>query len=264
MSDETIKRINELYHLSKTRPLTEDELKEQGLLRAEYLSAIRASVKGQLSNVSIVEKNGDIHPLESLKEQKTKLRKACLDRRREIEKERFEEAAGNLKKALILLIREKGIENVLLYASKEGEIPTDPLFEAIKEAKNSEEKSKAPCIFYPRVTFDTMEFIFVDSTEELKPGNFGVREPMQGKKFTPDCKNVLILLPGLSFDREGHRIGYGKGYYDAFLSGFPKETDYFTVGACMKECMAENFTWLVDGKIPCEKHDKKADLIIVV
>jgi 5-formyltetrahydrofolate cyclo-ligase len=98
-----------------------------------------------------------------------------------------------------------------------------------------------------------------ESREDCKPG---VNEA--DRTFSPDCKNVLILLPGLSFDREGRRIGYGKGYYDAFLAGLPNEADIFTAGACMKECMAENLPGLPEGKIPCEKHDKKADLVIVV
>ena len=47
MQEDRIKRINELYHLSKELLHTEDELKEQGILRADYLSAIRSTVKGQ-------------------------------------------------------------------------------------------------------------------------------------------------------------------------------------------------------------------------
>ena len=279
MNEDTIKRINELYHLSKERPLTEEELKEQGMLRSEYISAIRSSIKGQLSNVSIVEKNGDIHPLESLKEQKTKIRKTCLDKRKEISDERFKEAGENLKNAILKLVKEKGIENVLLYASKDGEIPTDPLFEALV---NMAETVAGPSVYYPLVVWDNLEFYRVSDLSELKVGNFGVREPApdirtqdgepnenagedaQGNKYSPNLKNVLILLPGLSFDQRGHRIGYGKGFYDAFLSGLPSEADLITVGACMKECMAENLPGLPGGKLPCEKHDKKADIVIIV
>ena len=87
MQEDCIKRINELYHLSKERPLTEEELKEQGILRAEYLSAIRSSVKGQLGQVRIVEQDGTVNPLLSVREKKTDYRKACLSVRSEISEE---------------------------------------------------------------------------------------------------------------------------------------------------------------------------------
>lgn len=267
--EETIKRINELYHLSQKRPLTEEELKEQGLLRAEYLSAIRASVKGQLSNVQIVEKNGDIHPLESLKERKNNVRKQCLEIRKNISAERFAEAGENLKNEILKLVEKDNIKYVSVYASKDGEIPTDPLFEALIE--------KGITVCYPIVQGNSLIFQSVKSLDELKVGTFGVREPESrlqemktgakipgsGIVFTTDIGKELILLPGLSFDREGHRIGYGKGYYDLFLEGI-ESTGIHTVGACMKECMAENLKDVPDGKLPCEKHDIKADEVIIV
>ena len=60
MTEEKIKRINELYHKSKAEGLTDEELKEQKLLRAEYLAAIRGALKSQLDNIDIQEKDGSI------------------------------------------------------------------------------------------------------------------------------------------------------------------------------------------------------------
>ena len=60
MTDEKIKRINELYAKKKAGTLTEEEAKEQALLRAEYIEAIRKSLIGDLENVSILEKDGTI------------------------------------------------------------------------------------------------------------------------------------------------------------------------------------------------------------
>ena len=58
--DEKIKRINELYHLSKERPLTEEEAKEQKSLREDYIKAIRLSLTNQLENMEIKEPDGTI------------------------------------------------------------------------------------------------------------------------------------------------------------------------------------------------------------
>ena len=58
--DEKIKRINELYHKSQAEGLTDDEKKEQQLLRQEYVANVRANLRGQLNNINIQEKDGSI------------------------------------------------------------------------------------------------------------------------------------------------------------------------------------------------------------
>lgn len=60
MTDEKIMRINELYAKKKAGTLTEEEAKEQAMLRAEYIESIRNSLIGNLENVSIKEKDGSI------------------------------------------------------------------------------------------------------------------------------------------------------------------------------------------------------------
>ena len=63
MDEKKIKRINELYKKKKEGPITEEEKKEQALLRAEYIEAVRNNLRSTLSNVSIQEKDGTITPL---------------------------------------------------------------------------------------------------------------------------------------------------------------------------------------------------------
>lgn len=58
--DEKIKRINELYHLSKERGLNEEELKEQKALRQDYINAVKGSLQSQLDNMEIQEADGSI------------------------------------------------------------------------------------------------------------------------------------------------------------------------------------------------------------
>lgn len=60
MKEEKIRRINELYHKSKAEGLTEEEKKEQKILRQEYIEAFRENLRGQLNNISIKEKDGSI------------------------------------------------------------------------------------------------------------------------------------------------------------------------------------------------------------
>ena len=60
MKEQKIRRINELYHKSKAEGLTEEEKKEQKILRQEYIESFRENLRGQLNNISIKEKDGTI------------------------------------------------------------------------------------------------------------------------------------------------------------------------------------------------------------
>ncbi len=63
MDEKKIARINELYRKSKAEGLTEDELKEQQLLRREYIDSFKQNLRNQLDNISIVEADGSITDL---------------------------------------------------------------------------------------------------------------------------------------------------------------------------------------------------------
>ena len=60
MDDKKVARINELYHKSKAEGLTSEELKEQQILRKEYIDSFKRNLRGQLNNISIKEKDGSI------------------------------------------------------------------------------------------------------------------------------------------------------------------------------------------------------------
>lgn len=68
MTEQKIARINELYHKSKAEGLTDEEKKEQQMLRKEYLSAIRNNMRATLDNVSIKNPDGTITPLKMVRE----------------------------------------------------------------------------------------------------------------------------------------------------------------------------------------------------
>ena len=63
MDEKKIARINELYHKSKSEGLNEDELKEQQILRREYIDSFKRNLRGQLNNISIKEPDGSITDL---------------------------------------------------------------------------------------------------------------------------------------------------------------------------------------------------------
>ena len=260
MQEERINRINELYHLSKERPLTEEELKEQGLLRAEFLSAIRSSVKGQLGQVKIVEQDGSVNPLLTVREKKENYRKACLSVRKQISEERRADAGNFLSGEVLKIARILKVNKVLLYASKKEEVPTKESFEALKNAGFP--------VYFPVTSKDEIIFYKADSLEELKEGAFGVLEPLkvEAKRFSynPKTDCVLVLVPGLSFDDAGKRIGYGKGYYDKFLSEYVSDSFVKTAGVCFVECKSKNVARITGFEIPTEKSDVAMNFVIYV
>ena len=65
-----------------------------------------------------------------------------------------------------------------------------------------------------------MKFIYLDDLSKVEKGYSGIPEPILDEPVADD-KTALVLMPGLAFDPLGHRIGYGGGFYDKFLSSEP-------------------------------------------
>lgn len=99
------------------------------------------------------------------------------------------------------------------------------------------------------VSGDTeLSFFYINSAAELKKGRFGIDEPPTDRPAIAD-ENTLCIVPALCADGEGLRLGYGKGYYDRFLSGFAGRSAII----CYRGFRME---------VPAEPHDIKADLTI--
>ena len=64
-----------------------------------------------------------------------------------------------------------------------------------------------------------MVFYRLTDFSQLAPGYFGIPEPTEGE--TVDWTDALMIMPGVAFDRENHRVGYGGGFYDRFLEKHP-------------------------------------------
>lgn len=95
-----------------------------------------------------------------------------------------------------------------------------------------------------------MESRPVRSGEDLRPGVFGIPEPLDACPAVDKGDIDLILVPALCYDRSCHRLGQGGGYYDRYLADYGGRT----VGLC-REC-------LLQDELPVEEHDRGVDLVL--
>lgn len=127
-------------------------------------------------------------------------------------------------------------ESILLYHGIQNEVNTDRIFRSAIAAGKK--------VYYPKSYHDVIRFFQVKHLNELHPGAFHVCEPSETNPEFTDVKNpCIIVVPGLAFSRSGHRIGYGKGYYDRFLSSFTDEANNLitTIGIGYHFQFAEEF-----------------------
>ena len=102
----------------------------------------------------------------------------------------------------------------------------------------------------------SMRWFFVDSYEGLERSPMGIEEPpIDATRVAPavGCATALALVPGLAFDAQGFRIGYGGGFYDGFLAGF----EGISVGMCRMQFIVDDLPSM--GVV--EPHDLPVDLI---
>ena len=95
-----------------------------------------------------------------------------------------------------------------------------------------------------------MEFRRYDPDRPLVQARFGIREPGEDCPLVPKDWGEVILVPGAAFDREGCRLGFGGGYYDRWLPGFPG----FRVGLCREAALQD--------RLPREPHDCRVDRVL--
>ena len=151
-----------------------------------------------------------------IKQQKDSIREQYRDLRRQINAEEKFRRDNEICKAAESLMSYKYAEYVLLYAPEDEEIDIYPI------AEMSLKKGKKIC--FPRCDKKnhTMEYHVVESLDELKPDTYGICEPPEtNPKYDPDSTAAAVcFVPGLVYDRYGYRLGYGKGFYDRYLSRF--------------------------------------------
>ena len=104
------------------------------------------------------------------------------------------------------------------------------------------------CLLLPRVVNDNLVFYNVPNLEKLEKGNFGIMEPKDSCKKADkiDC----VLIPTVGVSKSGIRIGYGKGYYDKFLSS----TDAVKISLTYSKQIVKI--------IPSDSHDIKMNWVV--
>lgn len=135
-------------------------------------------------------------------------------------------------------------DEILCYSSFGSEIDTSKIIiTTLSDGKK---------LFLPKCTDKNGSMIFyrVTDIENLVKGTFGISEP-DTNKCEPALyfNNALCVVPGISFDRSGHRLGYGKGYYDRFLEKFT----FKSAGLCYNDLISEF--------LPADKYDLPVNYI---
>ena len=112
--------------------------------------------------------------------------------------------------------------------------------------------NKAKRIYYPRVSGDEMSFYRVRSLDELNCGSFNINEPDMTHEYTEADGRALMIVPGLGFSYTGYRIGYGKGFYDRYLSSFTKRDTVMAVGVGYDFQLLGNVTFEDEYDVPLD------------
>lgn len=105
---------------------------------------------------------------------------------------------------------------------------------------------------FPKVEGEDLSFWKINENSKFAPGVFGVSEPVAETCEKVELKNCdFVLIPALAFDREGHRLGYGRGFYDRALHGV----------ASRKIGLAFKFQ-IEQGGIPHDSHDIVMNMVV--
>lgn len=184
----------------------------------------------------------------SSKGEKTELRKQYSMLRDRITGEDKKQKDRKILRRLTSLASYRYASLVLFYSPIRSEVDVWP---AIEEALFRGKKVALPLC---EKASGIMTFRYISGKKDLSPGAFGVLEPAENapKVQKKDLlkKSTLMVIPALAFDREGYRLGYGKGYYDRYLNGFAG----VTVGLCYQSLFFDS--------LPRGYFDKKVELVV--
>lgn len=147
------------------------------------------------------------------------------------------------------LISDKRISDarvIFIYVSYRDEVDT------INFINYCLSKQKNVCV--PKIISlkEGMKAVKIFTLNDLKPNKMGILEPKNIEYSVSPEELEMILLPGLAFDNEGGRLGYGGGFYDKFLSDVPEKVIKLGLG----------YSFQVLDKVPMEQYDKPIDGII--
>lgn len=184
-------------------------------------------------------------PVKDIRPIKARLREKYRQMRIDLTPEEKEEKDKSIATRIFRLWQYRENDVLLTYVSTDIEVDTKRIIvQALQDGKK---------VAVPRCVPGTrsMEFYFIDGLDDLEPGSFGVLEPRPvAEKLLTDFSKGICLVPAFSYDWSGFRLGYGKGYYDRFLSGFNGNM----IGVCYSECVRPH--------LPHGRYDRAVELLV--
>jgi 5-formyltetrahydrofolate cyclo-ligase len=144
----------------------------------------------------------------------------------------------------------KKAEKIFIYISYSSEIDTKSIInKALKDNKK---------IYVPRTEFKIrrMDAIEITSLDNLTESSYGTLEPGVGESYIDPNELDLIIVPGVAFDRNGGRMGYGAGFYDRYFKKINKDN------AMKIKKLALAYDFQVIERVPMDKNDMPIDNII--
>lgn len=174
---------------------------------------------------------------------KKEIRAEVKKRRREADEETLHEKSLQILERFRQLSAYKDASLLLAYVDAKREVETRLLMRCAWDDGKK--------VAVPRVDGDgIMHFYYLRSLKDLEPGAFGIMEPRADCRIC-EPEEGLLLMPGVAFDEQGHRVGYGGGYYDRYLEKHPHLIH-----------IALAFEFQIFPEVPSEKHDICPDLIV--
>ena len=151
---------------------------------------------------------------------KQELRRTIRERKRAMTEEEIVERSNALAEKFYNTPAYQAASTIYGYLPYNHEVRTVPMLQrALDEGKR---------VAVPKVYGEEMRFIYLEDLTQVSKGYAGIPEPIADAPVAED-KQALVLMPGLAFDPQGHRIGYGGGFYDKFLA---KEPHHPTLALC--------------------------------
>ncbi len=173
---------------------------------------------------------------------KQELRRSIREQKRAMSQEEILRRSEILAEKLARCPAYQAARTIYGYLPYNQEVRTVPMLRrALEEGKH---------VAVPKVYGDEMKFIYLDDLSQVAKGYAGIPEPIADGPVAQDG-TALVLMPGLAFDPQGHRIGYGGGFYDKFLA---KEPGHPTVALC--------YDFQVVEHLDTEEFDIPVDIVI--
>ena len=167
---------------------------------------------------------------------KDEIREDMRAKRRALSKDEVKIKSDEIRQRLLGVERVKQAKTICTFISAFKEPDT---VEIIKELWEQDKKIES----------GTLSLSYINSMDDMEKGAYGILEPKTVRKA--DENNIdVILVPGLAFDRNGGRMGFGKGYYDRLL----ESSKAVKIGLC--------YDFQILEKIPTEIHDVPMNFVI--